>query len=215
VGQLSSSLATSLAVLALTVLIVVVLAAALSRGRSRGRREARAGSSNPGHGTEPGISRGIPVGPGRPTDPAPVGENPEVQPRPLGEADRVRYQAAWRHVQSIFVEEPWAGIADADDLVENVIRARGYRVPGPATDGPGAAGAAGEILDANHPLVRYRAGHGVAVRRGDPGIQPADLWSAMADYQAVLDALLEPVAPAASQPPEPVGAGRPLTGVAP
>jgi hypothetical protein len=109
--------------------------------------------------------------------------------RPLTEADRDRYEAAWRGVQAVFVHDPRAGIDDADRLVANVLRARGD----PSAIAAGVLRAPvsrdGRLSDA---AARYAAGHYPAARRDDPTVAPTELWQAMTDYPAAIDALLEP-----------------------
>lgn len=104
---------------------------------------------------------------------------------PLRDPVRDRFRLAWGRVQQRFVDEPRHGILDADGLVQDAMRSRGYRVPDQEY---GVALRPGEP-----PLVdRYRAAHDVASRRLDPNVGNVVLWRAMVDYQAVLDALLDP-----------------------
>src|SRR5262245_54323266 len=48
--------------------------------------------------------------------------------RPLEPDARERYQAMWSELQSRFVERPQVTVADADSLVGEVMRERGYPV---------------------------------------------------------------------------------------
>jgi hypothetical protein len=123
-----------------------------------------------------------------------AGPKEEGGARPLRDADRERYQLAWKHVQSLFIEQPRTGILDADQLIENVMIARGYQLPDREL-------AIGPLPNMDETVfARYRAGHDVAGRRQDPNVRTEHLWRAMVDYQAVLDALLEPAAPPAVPP---------------
>jgi len=109
----------------------------------------------------------------------------DAEVQPLEAVDRDRYEAAWQAVQAEFVQDPRAGIGDADALVGNVLRARGIgTIIEAATSRP-----AGTLGDA---IARYQAAHAIARRRDDPATSPRDLKPAMADYQMALDALLEP-----------------------
>jgi hypothetical protein len=47
---------------------------------------------------------------------------------PLGEADRNRFAGDWRAVQARFVDDPSGAVQAADNLVESVMRARGYPI---------------------------------------------------------------------------------------
>src|SRR4051794_28756754 len=48
--------------------------------------------------------------------------------RPLMPDDRARFSNAWRSVQAQFVDDPGRSIAEADRLVTEVMRVRGYPV---------------------------------------------------------------------------------------
>ena len=187
--SLSPTLVISLVALAATVAIALVVVAVV-----RGRRPGRAGAGDPGrasdHGGPSRTERRAPVavGPGRGAPPTSsrvqerAGQLRDVAPRPLEPDDRERYLAAWRGVQAIFVDDPRRAIVDADQLVENVLRTRGYRLADPAARAPG---------DEGEPEVvrRFWAGHDITVRRADPNVEAKDLWAAMAEYQAAIDAL--------------------------
>src|SRR4051794_19518313 len=49
-----------------------------------------------------------------------------VQVQPLAPAARDRYAAQWQDAQTRFVDEPTIVVAEADTLVANVMRERGY-----------------------------------------------------------------------------------------
>jgi hypothetical protein len=50
----------------------------------------------------------------------------ELRIHPLSEQDRARFDAEWERAQSSFVDTPSAGLRDADLLVMQVMRDRGY-----------------------------------------------------------------------------------------
>jgi bacterioferritin (cytochrome b1) len=44
----------------------------------------------------------------------------------LTEADRARFATSWNRIQAQFVDDPVTAVADADQLINEVMRARGY-----------------------------------------------------------------------------------------
>ena len=48
--------------------------------------------------------------------------------RPLDPSDRDRFRARWEEVQARFVDDPPGAVGDADRLIQEVMRARGYPV---------------------------------------------------------------------------------------
>src|SRR5262249_50304862 len=48
--------------------------------------------------------------------------------RPLSPGDRDRFVAGWRAAQALFVDNPAAAIVEAERLIQEVMRARGYPV---------------------------------------------------------------------------------------
>lgn len=106
--------------------------------------------------------------------------------RPLEPAARQGFIQRWTEIQATFVEEPPRAVAFADDLLAEVMRARGY----PVSDFDQRAG----DISVDHPKVveHYRSGHEIALRheRGDAGTE--DLRQAMIHYRALFDELIEP-----------------------
>ena len=217
-GQLGQ-LTVGLVVIAISTWVVAVFAFAARRGTSG--RVARAAASAPGAeaatvATAPaivpapaefasrmGIRRAIwPRAGATATSAAAAPEQAAAQRavvalRPLSDSDRDRYEAAWRGVQSVFVDDPRAGVDDADRLVENVLRARGYQTE---SDDQDASRSPGQGVGLPEAAARFAAAHDIAARRDDPNMAPNELWQAMADYQAAIDTLLEGE-PASAAPP--------------
>ena len=52
----------------------------------------------------------------------------ELQLRPLSEVSRQRYSQQWTDMQSSFVDRPQVAVADADRLITDLMRERGYPV---------------------------------------------------------------------------------------
>jgi hypothetical protein len=216
VNDISLALPVGVFVLAATSVIVLALAVAVVRRRARAHATR---AQQPGRA--PMESAVTAVGPGRTAQVWPDGAGPGSVPageqawldrrrealsesplRPLSNPDRERYEAAWRQVQTNFVEDPRSGIFDADQLVQNVLHARGVRMPhAAARPGPGEP-------QGPEALERYWAGHDVVERRGEPNVPTPDLWRAMADFQAVLDALLVSGELPVEEPPSPADSGR-------
>ena len=82
--------------------------------------------------------------------------------RPLTEETRVDFAERWRIVQSNFVDDPKASLAQADQLVNQLMETRGY----PMADFDQRAA----DISVDHPVVgeNYRIAHGVALRQGAP-----------------------------------------------
>ena len=103
---------------------------------------------------------------------------------PLSDAARTRYLESWRETQARFVDDPSSALADADRLVEQVMRERGY--PMDEFDQRAAD------ISVDHPQVveNYRAGHAISVanERGDATTE--DLRQAVIHYRALFEELL-------------------------
>jgi len=105
--------------------------------------------------------------------------------RPLPAGERTRYVEQWQAQQARFVDDPKTAVADADRLVEEVMRARGYPV---TTFEQKAAD-----ISVDHPAVidNYRAGHEISVRMQRGQANTEDLRNAMIYYRALFQELLE------------------------
>jgi hypothetical protein len=115
--------------------------------------------------------------------------------RALSTAEGDRYAAAWKETQAHFVEDPPGAISQADVLVQEVMRARGY----PMTDFEQRA--ADISVDHPHVLDEYRAAHNIAERHATSGVETEDLRQAMVHYRALFDDLLETDSAAPQQEP--------------
>jgi hypothetical protein len=113
----------------------------------------------------------------------------EIKPIPASQRDS--FVTAWREVQAQFVDDPKGAVARADDLLSQVMAARGY----PMADF--AQRAADLSVEHTDVVSHYRTAHDIAVRheRGEAGTE--DLRQAMIHYRALFDDLVnEPVADA-------------------
>jgi hypothetical protein len=105
--------------------------------------------------------------------------------RPLARNDRERFRVRWEDVQARFVDDPPGAVRDADGLIQEVMRTRGY----PVDDFESRA----SDLSVDHPDVveRYRSAHGIAVahERGKAGTE--ELRHAIRHYRSLFDSLVE------------------------
>jgi hypothetical protein len=104
--------------------------------------------------------------------------------RDLSPADRERYGSLWRSVQSRFVDSPAAAVTEADTLVGEVMRVRGY----PAAD------LEQRLADValGHPSLveHYREACDIAYRSRTEKASTEDLRQAMVHYRALFEDLL-------------------------
>jgi len=103
---------------------------------------------------------------------------------PLTAASRDRYAEAWRGVQSGFVDEPAASLAEADRLVLIVMRERGY----PMDDFEQRAA----DISVDHPQVveHYRAAHAISERTNAQQATTEDMRQGLVHYRALFEDLL-------------------------
>ena len=105
--------------------------------------------------------------------------------RPLHADQRIGYLQQWRRVQARFVDDPKGACTEADQLVEDVMRMRGY----PVSDFDQRAA----DLSVHHPHVveNYRAARDIALRHRRGEATTEDLRQAMVHYRALFDELLD------------------------
>jgi|ERR1035437_526119 hypothetical protein len=105
--------------------------------------------------------------------------------RPLAPADRANFLEAWNQVQADFVDNPTGAVSEADQLLGQVMAARGYPVGGDfeqrAAD-----------ISVDHPTVvqNYRTAHEIAVRHAKQDVGTEDLRKAMIHYRALFEDLV-------------------------
>jgi hypothetical protein len=108
-----------------------------------------------------------------------------LQIRPLAPDQRAHYAESWRGVQSHFVDDPPRAIVEADELVSEVMQARGYPV------GDFERRAADISVDHPYVVEHYRAADEIATRNARGDADTEDLRQAMVHYRALFDGLLE------------------------
>jgi len=113
----------------------------------------------------------------------------ELDVRPLSPAARDRYLDQWRDTQARFVDDPGSAVGDADRLVQEVMRERGY----PTDDFEQRAA----DISVEHPQLveNYRSAHATAEAhtRGDATTE--ELRQSLVHYRVVFEDLLETGSP--------------------
>ena len=104
--------------------------------------------------------------------------------RPLGSTERDRFSADWRRVQEQFVDDPEGAVARGDQLVDEVMRARGY----PIADFERQVA----DLSVDHPRVveNYRMARMIAVKHERGSATTEELRQAMVLYRELFEDLL-------------------------
>ncbi|TMQ71504.1 MAG: hypothetical protein E6K80_05360 [Candidatus Eisenbacteria bacterium] len=105
--------------------------------------------------------------------------------RPLPAQERDRYAEQWRHEQAHFVDDPRSAVHDADRLVEEVMRQRGYPV--------GEFEQRAADISVDHPALveNYRAAHDIAVRSDRGNAATEELRQAMIHFRTLFEDLLD------------------------
>jgi hypothetical protein len=108
----------------------------------------------------------------------------ELELRPLSDASRQRYSQQWQEMQSGFVDRPQVAVADADRLITDLMRERGYPVDDFDTRS--------ELVSVDHPDVveNYRTAHGIAKRTVEGRTSTEDLRQAVISYRALFEEML-------------------------
>ena len=108
----------------------------------------------------------------------------ELELRPLSDASRQRYTQQWQEMQSGFVDRPQVAVADADRLITDLMRERGYPVDDFETRS--------DLVSVDHPDVveNYRTAHGIAVRTVEGRTDTEELRQAVISYRALFEEML-------------------------
>ena len=104
---------------------------------------------------------------------------------PLTPDSRERYNRSWQELQKRFVDEPSGTLAEADRLVTDVMRERGY----PMDDFDERV--ADISVDHPHVVEHYRAARSIHVESGNGDASTEDLRQAVVHYRALFDELLD------------------------
>ena len=105
--------------------------------------------------------------------------------RDLDAMEHERYSKQWQSIQSRFVDSPKGAVAEADDLVSSVMKARGY----PVSEFDQRAA----DISVDHPRVveNYRSAHAIALRVGKDAASTEDLRTAMIHYRSLFEELVQ------------------------
>jgi hypothetical protein len=109
----------------------------------------------------------------------------ELDIRPLTPAARDRYVDRWRETQARFVDDPGSAVGDADRLVQEVMRERGY----PTDDFEQRA--ADISVDHPHIVENYRNAHGISLAHERGEASTEDLRQSLVHYRSLFEELLE------------------------
>ena len=109
----------------------------------------------------------------------------ELDLRPLGPAARKSFLDQWRATQASFVDDPASAVGEADRLIQQAMRERGY----PVEDFDDRAA----LVSVDHPLVveRYRRAHAVADANVQGTASTESLRQAIQDYRALFVEIVE------------------------
>lgn len=105
--------------------------------------------------------------------------------RRLSPDENKQYAENWEHIQKDFVEEPGEAVEKADQLVRQVMTARGY----PMADFEQRAA----DISVHYPKVvgHYRSAHSIIDKQRDSGASTEQLRQAMVHYKVLFEELLE------------------------
>jgi hypothetical protein len=106
--------------------------------------------------------------------------------RPLTTAEQDRFTEEWGRVQNHFVDAPAGAVAEADQLLGDVMATCGYPV--------GDFEQRAADISVEHPVVvqNYRAAHNIAMRHVSGQATTEELRRAMIHYRALFDELVAP-----------------------
>ncbi|HXS77994.1 MAG TPA: hypothetical protein VN753_17585, partial [Terracidiphilus sp.] len=104
--------------------------------------------------------------------------------RPLTADDRSRFTEQWDRVQAHFVDAPAGAVAEADQLLGDIMATCGY----PMGDFEQRAA----DISVDHPVVvqNYRSAHDIAIRQAKGQASTEDLRRAMIHYRALFEDLV-------------------------
>jgi len=104
--------------------------------------------------------------------------------RPLSPREVDGFASAWRVVQEHFVDSPREALSEADQLIDDAMKARGY----PVSDFEAQAA----DLSVDYPSVveNYRAAHAIDLRQSEARTDTEEMRKAMRHYHALFEQLI-------------------------
>jgi hypothetical protein len=120
----------------------------------------------------------------------------KLQIVPLAPEQAARFANDWRQVQARFVDDPKDAVADADRIVTELMRQRGYPM--------GDFDTRVSDISVDHPAVvhHFRAAHEIALRDARGEADTEALRQALVHYRALFSELLEVEEPHDDKPAE-------------
>jgi hypothetical protein len=109
----------------------------------------------------------------------------QLQLRALEPGERAAFAESWRRTQEEFVDQPVQSVQHADELVTQVMQARGYPV------GSFEQQAGTVSVDHASLMSQYRTAHDISNRNDDHRATTEELRQAMTHYRALFSELLE------------------------
>ena len=109
----------------------------------------------------------------------------QLEIRPLAPGARDRYLDQWRTTQARFVDDPGGAVREAERLVQDVMRERGY----PVEDFEQSAA----DISVDHPelVENYRSAHAVYERHDRGEAETEELRQSLVHYRSLFEELLE------------------------
>jgi hypothetical protein len=104
---------------------------------------------------------------------------------PLSPSEAARFSETWKDLQGRFVDNPKNAVAQADQLVRELMLKRGYPM------GDFERRAADISVDHPEVVAHYRAAQAIVVREGRGEADTEELRKAVVHYRALFDELLE------------------------
>jgi hypothetical protein len=108
----------------------------------------------------------------------------ELELRPLSQVSRERFERQWAEIQARFVDRPQVATSDADELITDLMRERGY----PVEDFE----AKSSLVSVDHPAVvqNYRRAHEISLRNVEGRASTEDLRQAVISYRMLFEEML-------------------------
>lgn len=104
--------------------------------------------------------------------------------RELSSLDRDQFSRQWESIQGRFVDSPRGAVIEADDMIDSILRTRGYT-------GRTFEQRAADLSVSHARLVdSYRLANSIVARAGKNDVTTEELRTAMLLYRALLEALL-------------------------
>jgi hypothetical protein len=107
-----------------------------------------------------------------------------VRRRPLSDTDRARFRENWRLCQAQFVDDPASAVIDADSLLSDIMRARGYSIDDPVNRTTDICAAY-----PNH-VVSYREANDIVIRHRRGSASTEDLRRAFLNFRKLFEEIL-------------------------